>query len=499
MLSAPTPDTVAAVDLGSNSFHLIVARLVEGRIHVLDRLRERVALAEGLGPDKRLHRDARERAYSALELFGQRLRHMPAGTVRAVGTNTLRQAKDGRSFQARAEELLGHPVEVISGYEEARLIYLGVAHDIEEDRGKRLVVDIGGGSTECIIGEGFEPVEADSLYMGCVTFSLRYFPGGEIRPEYMEAAEVAASLEVQTIARRYRQLGWNRAYGASGTVRAVESILAASGFSDEGITEKGIRKLRKALIAAGHASRLALPGMPADRAAVLPGGVAILGALFHLLGIEKMTAANGALREGLVYDLVGRIQHRDVREGTIRSMSERYHVEVDQADRVERTSLALLDQVATSWELADDSLRQALRWAARLHEIGLAISHSGFHQHGAYLVEHSDMPGFSKEDQALLAMLVLSHRRKLRRGRFDELPAGVAPYAFRLCILLRLAVRLNRSRSPDAVPNVRLSARKKTLELAFPAGYLDAHPLTRADFAEEAEVLAGAGYSLKVS
>lgn len=491
------PQTVAAVDLGSNSFHLIVARLVRGEVHVVDRLRHRVALAEGLDSNKRLTRAARDRALACLEIFGQRIRHMPPGSVRAVGTNTLRQARNARPFLARAEKVLGHPVEIVSGREEARLVYIGVTSSIEDTVKRRLVVDIGGGSTECVIGEGLDVREADSLYMGCVSYTTRFFPDGVITAKAMEEAEVAASLELQSIQHRFQQTGWTAAVGSSGTIRAIEAILRATGWAPDGITPKGLRKLRKAAIAAGHASKLDFPGMSTDRAPVLAAGIAILSAIFAMLAIDRMVAAPGALREGVIHDLIGRIEQRDVRDLTIRQLSERYRVEREQSARVEATALSLLDQIADVWRLGTEAERSALSWAARLHEIGLSISHSGYHKHGAYLLEHSDMPGFSRDDQQILATLVLCHRRKIRPSRFAELPEGRELSTFALCLLLRLAVRLNRSRTSDEVPRVALSVKKRTLTLRFPAGWLEEHPLTRADLEEEAAALAVVGYRLR--
>jgi exopolyphosphatase/guanosine-5'-triphosphate,3'-diphosphate pyrophosphatase len=491
-MPAPT-DTVAAVDLGSNSFHMVVARVVDDEVYIVDRLRERVALAAGLDADKRIDKDARERALAALSLFGQRLAHMPPGSVRAVGTNTLRQARNPRAFLTRAEEALGHRIEIISGREEARLIYVGVAHTQEELDGRRLVVDIGGGSTECIIGERFEASEADSLYMGCVTFSERFFPKNEIRQKHVDAAQLAASLELQSIEERYKSVGWTRAVGSSGTILSVESILHANEWSNRGITAKGLRRLRKALVAAGSTADLALLGMPPDRADVLPGGVAILSAVFERLGIERMFTSTGALREGLVYDLLGRIRHEDTRDKTIRTFSERYAVDRLQAERVERTALGLLDGVKSQWDLEGEDARQMLSWAARLHEIGKAISFSGHHKHGAYIVAESEMAGFSREDQQVLAALILAHRRKLRPSRFDALPVEGSQRATRLAILLRLAVLLNRARATRSVPEILVEAKKRSLHLAFPPGWLDGNPLTRADLENEAAALESSG------
>jgi exopolyphosphatase/guanosine-5'-triphosphate,3'-diphosphate pyrophosphatase len=481
---------VAGVDLGSNSFHMIVARLVGEELFVLDRLRERVALAEGLGDDRRISPEARERALACLSRFGQRLAEVHPDSVRAVGTNALREARDAASFLEEAEARLGHPIEVIAGIEEARLIYLGVAHDVSDDLGRRLIVDVGGGSTELVIGERFEPLRADSLRMGCVSFSQRFFPGGEIKDRGMERARIAALLELQTIQQVYPELGWDECFGSSGTVLAIDGILNAAGWNGAGITAKGLRKLRKVLVAAGHVERLDLPGLQEERRPVLAGGLAILSAVFEALGVRRMRAAQGALREGLLYDLVGRIRHEDVRDRTIRALCERNRVDLAQARRVERTALALLAQVEQGWELEGEEAKHLLQWAARLHEIGLSIAYSRHQKHGAYLVENADLPGFSREDQRLLATIIEAHRRKLPRQRLDALRGRTRRVARRLCVLLRLAVLLNRSRSRAALPPIAASARKDRLELAFPEAWLEAHPLTRADLELEQALLA---------
>lgn len=493
-----SPEAVAGVDLGSNSFHMVVARVVQGQIHVIDRIREGVRLAAGLNAKRELDGQARARALACLERFGQRLRGMPAERVRAVGTNTFRQARNARAFLARAERALGHAIEVIPGSEEARLIYLGVAHDLADDAGRRLVVDIGGGSTECIIGEHFEPLETNSLYMGCVSYSLRFFPRGRIRAVDLERAQIAARLELQTIERRFQALGWQECKGSSGTALHVATLLRENRWSREGITSKGLKKLAKAMVAAGSVRSLALRGLDPDRVAVLPGGVAILLALFDGLGIERMTPSSGALREGLLYDLLGRIRHEDVRDQTIRRLSERYHVDLEQAGRVERTALLCLRQVAAAWQLEEEGAQQLLAWAARLHEIGLSLGFTGYHKHSAYLVAHSDMPGFSLDDQRVLAALILGHRRKFPAAALNDLPADRSVAARHLCVLLRLAVSLNRSRSPAAPPRFRLRPSAKGLEVAFPARWLREHPLTEADLRQEAERLAQHGFALRI-
>ncbi len=486
------------MDLGSNSFHMLIARVVQGELHILDRMRETVRLAAGLDDDKRITNEARERALACLARFGQRIADLPEGAVRAVGTNTLRRAHNARGFLRKARAALGHPIEVLPGREEARLIYLGVAHDISDDAGRRLVVDIGGGSTECIVGERFEPLLTDSLHMGCVSFSEEFFKGGVIDRDRFRAAEIGARLELQTIERSYRAEGWNEAVGSSGTINAIAEILRLSNWTKSGITREGLRRLRKTMVAAGHVTKLELPGLTPERRPVLPGGVAILGAIFDSLGVEVMRTSSFALREGLLYDLLGRIRHEDVRDRTIRRFSEVYHVDHEQAARVERTALRCLGDVAQAWDIDEETARRFLVWAARLHEIGLAISYSGHHKHGAYLIEHSDMPGFGQGDQALLATLVRMHRRKLDKSLFREPPTFRTRLALRLVVLLRLTVLLNHSRRPDAVPRLELEAQDNSLEVTFPKGWLEDQSLARADLEAEAEALRAVGFELRV-
>jgi exopolyphosphatase/guanosine-5'-triphosphate,3'-diphosphate pyrophosphatase len=493
----PAPTLLAAVDLGSNSFHAIVARVVQGELLVVDRLRDTVRLAAGLSPDLKLSDEVTSRALECLAKFGQALATVPPGGVRAVGTSTLRRASNASAFLEEARRTLGHPIEIISGREEARLLYLGVAHSISDDAGRRLVVDIGGGSTECILGERFEPLVTDSLEMGCVAYTTRFFPDGEIKASALRTARTAARRELQPIERRYRTLGWDTCVGASGTIGAIAAILNETGWSKGGITLAGLQKLEKALLTAGKSSKLDLPGLRADRALVLPAGVAILGAVFEGLEIEHMASASGALREGVLYDLLGRIRHEDVRDRTVQRMAERWHADLEQAARVERTASALLRQVAQPWQLEESHARQLLGWAARLHEIGLQVAYSGYHKHGAYLAAHADMPGFSRDEQLLLADLIRAQRRKLT-GLVRDLPPDRAERTLRLALLLRLAVLLNRSRSSRALPPLGLTVDKARLVLTLPARWLEEHPLTDADLQAEGQELGDAGVKLVV-
>ncbi|MCP5152280.1 MAG: exopolyphosphatase [Ectothiorhodospiraceae bacterium] len=487
---------LAAVDLGSNSFHLVVARVSGGDVHVIDRLREPVRLGAGLDADKQLTPAAFERGLACLARFGERLRTFPREAVRAVGTNALRVARNGAAFLEEGEGRLGHRIEVIAGREEARLIYLGVAHSLAADRHRRLVVDIGGGSTELIVGEGFEPVHRESLFMGCVSMTERFFPDGKIDKVRMQAAELAARAELEPVETRFRAAGWEGAVGCSGTIRAIAGVAQAAGWCGEVLTRRALARVRKAAIDAGDIRALSLKELKDDRRPVFAGGLAVLTACFGALGIEEMAVSAMALREGVLFDLLGRIRHEDVRDRTVRALAERHHVDLDQAARVERTAEVLRQQVANAWNLADEESEWLLGWAAKLHEIGLAVSHTHYHKHGAYLIANADMAGFSRREQGLLAALVRAHRRKLPSAVFDGLPSRARTNAQRLCLLLRLAVVLHRSRSPAPLPRLHLTVSERGATLEFPARWLEAHPLTRTDFEQEARFLSGGGFAL---
>lgn len=491
-------DFLAAVDLGSNSFHLTVARLAHGEVQVVDRLRIRVGLAEGLGPSQAISKEVADRALDCLRQFGERVADVAPHRMRAVGTYTLRRMRDADEFLAQAEDALGHAIEVVSGAEEARLIYLGVSHDLPPSPGRRLIVDIGGGSTECIVGEGFDALAMDSLSMGCVSFSQRFFDGGEITSRRFERAVLAARLELETLEDAYRERGWDECVGSSGTILAVREILDQNGWTAGAITAKGVRKLAKTLVSAGSTKELELPGLAQDRRAVLPGGLAILQAVFAALEIDEMAASQGALREGVLYDLLGRIQHEDARDRTIRAFAARYGVDDTQAGRVAATVARLAEQAAEPWGLDAAQLR-LLRWAARIHEVGLAVSYAGHHKHGAYLVQNSVLPGFSREDQVLLATLIRNHRRKPSRTSLKSVRSMSTKRVARLAALLRLGVRLHRSRRSGRVPPITVRAREGRLRLIFPEGWLDEQPLTRADLEDESTLLERIGIELRLS
>ena len=495
-LAAVADASVAAIDLGSNSFHLIVAKLDHGQLSIIDRLRETVRLASGIDAKKCLTREAMDRALECLNRFGQRLRGIAQGNVRAAGTNTLRFARNAAAFVAEAEEALGHPIDVIGGREEARLIYLGVAHGLAAGDERRLVLDIGGGSTELIAGTGFATTHRESLHVGCVTLSNTYFGDGRIKKKKMLAAEIEAELALQPVVARFRNTGWDRAIGCSGTVRAVRGIVQTQGWCKHGVTRSALAKLREAMISAGHVDALAEFGISSDRRPIFPGGVAVLGALFELLDIDRLNVSDQAMREGLLYDLVGRIRHTDVRTQTVQALAKRWTVDSTHAGRVKATALGFLGQLAEPWDLQSEDYADRLDWAAELHEIGLSIAHGQYHKHGAYVVGNADMAGFSRREQAILAALIHGHRRKFPSAEFDALPRRLVESGKRLCVLLRLAALLHRSRSDTAPPEVRLAAEKEVLQIDFPPAWLDSHPLTVADLQLEARYLSAAGIKI---
>ena len=495
------PEIIAAVDLGSNSFHMIVARRTAGDIQVVDRLREMVRLGAGLTRDRSLTPDATERAIDCLRRFGQRVADLPRANIRAVGTNTLRQVRDSGAFLREAEAALGHPIEIIAGREEARLIYLGVSHGLAAGEERRLVCDIGGGSTELIVGDGFIPKHMESIHVGCVSMSRRFFPDGALSREAMQAAEMAGAVELRPIKYGYRSAGWQSAVGSSGTIRAIRTVVVSNGWAEEraGITREALLRLRDALVEAGHVERLNLAGLSEERRPVFAGGVAVLRSVFEALNIPAMQVSDMALREGVLYDMLGRDQDEDVRESTVKALSRRYEVDVEHAARVEATARNLFRQAAEPWRLLNGEYTHLLGWAAQLHEIGLAVSHSQFHKHGAYLVAHADLPGFSRQEQSVLAALIRGHRRKIGPKTFAMLPRDMVECTLRLCVLLRISVLLHRARSPfiDVNPGLKVSGDR--MDLTFPEGWLDAHPLPKMEIKQESKRLKAVGFRLKCS
>lgn len=478
---------------------MIVGELRHGQLIIIDRLRETVRLSEGLVDNGALAVPARERALQCLSRFGERLRDMRASSVRAAGTSTLRRAKDSKGFLRDAERALGHPIEVISGIEEARLIYSGVTHSMPPHDGLRLVMDIGGGSTELILGQATEPKALESLHLGCVAMTERYFGGGVLSADAFDKARVAARLELRPVKAFFRDSADIQSIGTSGTILATEAVARTLGIVESGgLTGEAVEELIRRVTAFGHITKIDLPGLSERRAQVWPGGLAILVELLAVLRIRGLQISDGALREGLLYDQLGRLQHEDARERTVVAMAARYNVDAAQADRVAASSMRLLELCKGDWKLESQLAMRILSWAARLHEIGLDISHDGYQRHGAYIAENADMPGFPWTEQRFLAALILCQRRSLNLQAFDRLPGSWQKPGLRLALLLRLAVLLNRNRSSEPLPAIDLQVGKSYIALHFPAHWLDDNPLTVADLDRERDYLRQVGYDLQV-
>ena len=492
-------DMLAAIDLGSNSFHMVVASYTLGQLRIVDRLRETVRLADGLDGRGGLSAEVRQRALTCLARFGQRIRDIPPQRVRALATNTVRLLAAPQSFLVPAETALGHGIEVISGREEARLIYLGVAHAQRPRPGSlRLVIDIGGGSTECIIGRGFQAVERESLQVGCIATTRRFFDNGKLSKRRWREAVIEVGAEFQQFANTYRALGWNEAIGASGTNKAIGEICAAMKLTKGAVTAEALPQVRDRLLQATRIDAIDLPGLSTERRQIIAGGLVVLEAAFAALGLTRMAVSKAAMREGVLYDMLGRGGEHDPREASILALTQRYGIDVAQAARVEATAIRLFEQAAPAWKLDPDDVIM-LAWAARLHEVGLAIAHSQYQVHGAYVIEHSDIAGFSRQEQQFLAALVRTHRRRVPRSAFDALPDRLLDAARRSAVLLRLAALLHRARDADDIPRLDLEVSGSRLTLRMDRRWLEMRPLLRADLEGEPADIAALGAQLEIA
>jgi len=475
----PHRDLYAAVDLGSNSFHMLVARREGEQLRIIDRIREMVRIAGGLDRKGRLTVEARERALACLARFGQRLHGIPSHQVRAVGTQTFRRLREPHQFLVVAETALGVPIDIISGREEARLVWLGVAGGSAAAERPRLVIDIGGGSTEIVAGVAMDPDFTESLQFGCVSVTRSAFGKGRITARRWRRASEEIATELQPLKSELAAVDWEVAIGSSGTIRAVQGIVAELESALPGaISLAQVDQLKQRLIDLGHVDRLELPGLSSRRQPVIAGGVLVLETCMKTLGIGRLEVSPYALREGVLHDLFGRIEQRDPREKTVRALAQRFQVDRAQAERVRDFALCALEQVAEAGGL-NEIHRDLLDWSCWLHEVGLGIAHSYYQVHSAYIVEHSDMPGFSRQEQQFMALLLRYQRRKLPADALDALPQRLRPAGRVLLAVLRLAVALARARSDADLPDFALTlAESNQLTLGLPTGWLDAHPLS---------------------
>lgn len=477
-------DTYAAVDLGSNSFHLLIARREHGELRVLDRIKEMVRLGGGLDREGRLDEETQQRAFSCLARFGQRLRGIPAANMRAVGTQTFRRLKNANAFLMIAETSLGCSIDIIAGREEARLIYLGVSQGVSGHEQHRLVIDIGGGSTELVIGQGLEPVEMESVQYGCISVTRKFFPEGRLTLKRWRKAVDWVMADMQELRTRYLQLGWEMAIGSSGTVLAITEICRLMGWVERDVDAPSLALLRDKLLSFGAIEDVVLPGLSEERHTVLAGGLVVLTACFNVLDLKTIVASPFALREGVLHELLGRLENRDPRENTINAFRVRYGVDRAQVDRVRRVASEAFRQIESSAALKPVH-GQLLGWAAELHEAGLSVSHSHYQEHSGYLVDNSDLAGFTKQEQLFLGALVRYHRRLVPRDYARMLPSRLhEPLRYTL-VCLRLACIFCRSREDRAIPEFVLRVNDGTVSLRLPTGWRQSHPLTLTDLHQE--------------
>lgn len=492
-------DCYAAVDLGSNSFHMMISRYQHGEFTVLDRQRESVRLAGGLDDDNNLDEVVAKRALSCLRQFGQLVKGLPSENIRAVGTNALRRLQNKNVFLERAEKALGHNIEIIAGREEARLIYLGVSKWSARGNESRLVIDIGGGSTEVIAGRGEEALCRESLEIGCVVLSQQFFADGKLSRKRFKKAILAAELAIQPVLSQFRLQGWNEVIGCSGTMKSMASAILASGLSKDVIHKQGLEALLEQAINDRQIDKLTIPGLTRDRLPVFAGGLAILLALFDLFDIKEMSVSDIALREGVLYDLVGRSSAEDIRDVTVAAMLQKWSIDKDHGTTVAESAYGIYAQVCGDWDIQHESYADQLKWSALLHEVGLQISHDGYNKHGAYLVANGDMAGFARRDQLLLAAIIRGHRRKFPIDQFESLPSNLVTPGKRIAVILRLAVLLHRGREQSLSTSVKAHAQGSSITLSFDEGWLETHPLTNADLNQERAWLKAIGINLVFS
>ncbi len=486
----------AAIDLGSNSFHMLVVREVEDAIRTIAKVKRKVRLADGLDDDLMLNQEAMVRGWQCLSLFAEQLQDVPAENVRIVGTATLRLAKNVDVFIERAEQILQNKINIISGLEEAETIYYGVAQT-SCGEGNRLVIDIGGASTELVIGKSAQALLLNSVDMGCVTWLKRYFKDQALNQTNFDAAINAAKDKLKHIGQEYLSLGWQTCLGASGTVQSLQSILKAQGLSEQVTLEK-LLELKQQSIDCGHINSLELQGLSSERLAVFPSGLAILIAIFEFFEIDAMTLAGGALREGLIYSMLGESKYPGVQERTLRSLISRYQLDQKQANHVRNTA-SMLYQTLVDEPLRDEISLTMLTSAATLYEIGLCIEYKKAPQHAAYIIDNIDLPGFTPAQKQLLAALLYNQRGKLQLDMFSRQNAIDTDQAVELCRLLRLAIILCMRRNKGSIPELDLKQQDDTLKLTLPNGWLESHALRAAELMQEIEYQEKAELLLQVS
>lgn len=489
----------AALDIGSNSFHLVIARVVAGSLQTVQKIKNKVRLAEGLNEKNILSDEAMERGLTTLQSMAESMQGLDPSHVRVVATHTLRKARNAKVFLSKARKVFPYPIEIISGPEEARLIYTGIANTTQSE-GNRLVVDIGGGSTEFAVGEHLLPVMCKSVQMGCVSYQQRYFADGTLTKKAFQAAITSARLEIELVVGNLKRFNWETNIGASGTIRSICSVLTAQAESqsDVAITKAGMNDLMQACCECGHSDNLVLPGLTDDRKPVFAAGLSILIAIFRSLNLETMGVSSAALREGVLYEAHDTGANTNIRERTAQSLATRYDVDTLFAKKVWATCIKIYEQAAQSWDIDKGDLRHLLGWSALLHEVGLQINSRGVQRHSSYIIEQSDLPGFNQEQQKLLAALVRYQRKKIKLA---ELPAFVnysEAVVLKLLVLLRLGILLNINRQESQLPEFGLEVVEEKIILSFPENWFDLSPLLLADLQQENRYIEATGMSIRI-
>lgn len=484
----------AAVDLGSNSFHMVIVHVVNGSVQIIGKIKQKVRLAAGLDENLALDDISMERGWQCLQVFSERLQDIPPSNIKIVATATLRLATNAHVFIRKAEEILNHKLEVISGEEEARQIYLGVAYT-SANQGNSLVIDIGGASTEIIIGNDMQPIHLKSLDMGCVTFMERYFEKGALSQDNFNQAKQAAKLLISDVADAFLCFDWENCLGASGTPQAITEILVAQGISDA-IRLDYLYHLEKQCIDCENINTLNIDGLEESRKAIFPSGLAILISLFESLNIKHMNISGGALREGLIYGMLDNITENDRRQQSLNQAKHRYHIDSSHANMVKQVALTLCHQLCAQQNICHLDTETILGAAAQLHEIGLHIEYKRHHEHGEYILTHIDLPGFTRLQRAAIRDLVAQHRLNIENTVFEKYHEDYRPMLKGLLRVLRIAVVLCLRRQNKHIPDVRLTCEEDKWTLTFPEGWLKSHPLINAELANECWLQHKAGSEL---
>lgn len=473
----------AAVDLGSNSFHMVIVRVVAGSMYIIGKVKQKVRLAAGLDENMLLDQLSLERGWKCLETFAERLQDIPLSNIKIVGTATLRLATNADLFIKKAELILNHKLNVINGEEEARQIYLGVAYT-SANQGNSLVIDIGGASTEVIVGNDMTPIHLVSMNMGCVTFKERFFSDGNISKENFELAIQEAKSLLEPIKNDFINFNWQQCLGASGTPQAITEILVTQGISDS-IRSDYLHNLKQQCIDCTTIDSLQINGLTESRRAIFPSGLAILIALFEQLNIQEMEISGGALREGLIYGMLDNMQQNDRRLQTLNQCIERFHIDPDHANRVKSIVLSLFKQVQSQMSLGKVDCEAMLMASAMLHETGLHIEYKLHHEHGGYILNHLPMVGYTQQQRAGIKILVESHRQEIKLSLFDSFHPEVRQALLVLVRVLRLSCLLSIRRKDNMLPDFTLIATDEKWTLTFPEGWLKSHPLIDAELANE--------------